>query len=78
MSSKASLAATLFFIVYSMAALRLKASTNAVYFRVCELPTLLTYISGAYEPTPNYGCYLTPFSIISAIYFNEGASCFIL
>lgn len=37
---------------------------SAVYFKVCEFPTLLTSISGAYDPTPSYGCSLTPFSMI--------------
>ena len=60
-SRRASRAAVKFLIVYYIAAFKLNAYISAVYFKVCEFPTLLTYISGAYEPTPSYGCYFTPF-----------------
>lgn len=61
---------------YSIAALRLNASIRAVSFRAYVLPTLLTSIPSALEPTPSSGCSLTPLSIISAICFRDGANYF--
>jgi len=43
-SRRASFAAGMFLIEYSIAALRLNASTSAVSFNACVLPTLLTSI----------------------------------
>lgn len=77
-SYKASRAEAKFLMVYSIAAFKLNASINADYFNACEFPTDFTSIPGVFDPTPNCGCSLTPFSIISAICFREGASCFIL
>lgn len=76
MSSKASLAAALFFIENSIAAFKLNASIKAVSFKVYVLPTLFTSTPSELEPTPSSGCSLTPFSIISAICFKDGANYF--
>ena len=57
-----------------MAALRLKASINAVSLNAYEFPTVFTSIPSALLPTPSSGCSLTPFSIISAIFLRLGAS----
>ncbi len=60
--------------MYSIAAFKLKASISAVSLRAYELPTVFTSIPSALDPTPNSGCSLTPFSIISAICLRDGAS----
>ena len=76
MSVRASFAALWFFIMNSMAALRLKASTSAVSFSVCELPTLRTSSPSVLLPIDSSGCSLMPFSMISAMCFSEGPYCF--
>lgn len=77
-SIRASLAALIFFMLYSIAAFKLKASIRAVSFNVYVLPTVFTSTPSELLPTPSSGCSLTPFSIMSAMCFREGASCFIL
>jgi len=57
-----------------MAAFKLKASIKAVSLKAYVFPTLLTSMPSAFEPTPNSGCSLTPFSIISAMCFRLGAN----
>jgi len=52
----------------------LKASIKAVSLKAYVFPTLLTSIPSALLPTPNSGCSLTPFSIISAIFLRLGAN----
>lgn len=78
MSKSASLDAALFFMENSIAAFKLKASIRAVSFKVYVFPTLLTSTPSELDPTPNSGCSLTPFSIISAICLRDGANYFIL
>lgn len=63
---------------YSIAAFKLKASIKALSFNACVFPTDLTSIPSALLPTPNSGCSLTPFSIISAMCLREGANYFYL
>ncbi len=77
-SNKASLAADEFFIENSIAAFRLNASINAVSLKTYVLPTDFTSTPSEFEPTPNSGCSLTPFSIMSAICFKLGANYFSL
>ena len=60
-SKRASRAEEKFLIVYSIAAFKLNASIRADYFKAWEFPTDFTYIPGALEPTPSYGCFLTPY-----------------
>eukprot|EP00659_Diplonema_papillatum_P001398 gene1397-biopygen1389 len=76
MSVSASFAALWFFIMNSIAAFRLKASTNAVSFSVCEFPTERTSRPSVFDPMLSSGCSLIPRSMISAMCFNEGPYCF--
>jgi len=66
----------MFFICYSIAALRLNASISAVSFSTCELPTELAVLPSSYDPTPSSGCSLTPFSMILPISLNDSAYLF--
>lgn len=61
-----------------MAAFKLNASIKALSFKAYEFPTDLTSIPSALLPTPNSGCSLTPFSMISAMCFKEDANYFYL
>ena len=71
-----SCAASKFFIWYSIAALRLKASMRAVSLSTSELPTERTSMPSVCEPTDSSGCSRTPRSMISAISFRAGPYCF--
>mmetsp|Transcript_3470 Transcript_3470/g.6319 ORF Transcript_3470/g.6319 Transcript_3470/m.6319 type:complete len:201 (+) Transcript_3470:1418-2020(+) len=77
-SVSASLAATKFLRIYSMAAFKLNASTSAVSRSVWLFPTLRTSIPSVEEPTESSGCSRTPRSMISASCFSAGPYCLVL
>ena len=81
MSVSASRKPSMFPIAYSIAALRLNASTSAVSFSAGVFPTLLisspVCVASVAAPTASSGCSLIPLSIISARCFNAGPNCLV-